>query len=40
MRCAIYLRVSTNKEEQKSSLENQRDLFYRYIGDKSRDVHL
>lgn len=39
MRCAIYLRVSTNKEEQKSSLENQRDLFYRYIGDKGWDVH-
>ncbi|MBE1446162.1 recombinase family protein [Paenibacillus sp. OAS669] len=39
MRCAIYLRVSTNKEEQKSSLDNQRDLFYRYIGDKGWDVH-
>ncbi|MFJ9501289.1 recombinase family protein [Brevibacillus centrosporus] len=39
MRCAIYIRVSTNKEEQKSSLENQRELFYRYIGDKGWDVH-
>jgi site-specific DNA recombinase len=33
MRCAVYVRVSTDKEEQKSSLENQKDLFIRYISD-------
>lgn len=38
MRCAVYIRVSTNKEEQKSSLENQRSLFYQYIEDKAWDV--
>jgi site-specific DNA recombinase len=39
MRCAIYIRVSTNKEEQKHSLTNQRDLFNRYIVDKGLDIH-
>ncbi|NIK75012.1 DNA invertase Pin-like site-specific DNA recombinase [Paenibacillus castaneae] len=38
MRCAVYIRVSTNKEEQKSSLENQRSLFYQYLEDKGWDV--
>lgn len=38
MRCAVYIRVSTDKEEQKSSLENQRSLFYQYIEDKGWDV--
>lgn len=39
MRCAIYIRVSTDKEEQKASLGNQRDLFIRYISDKGWDIH-
>lgn len=26
-RCAVYVRVSTDKEEQKSSIENQKELF-------------
>ncbi|AMA74128.1 recombinase [Aneurinibacillus sp. XH2] len=39
MRCAVYIRVSTNREEQKSSLENQKDLFYRYIADKGWDLY-
>jgi site-specific DNA recombinase len=38
MRCAVYIRVSTNKEEQKTSLENQRILFYQYLEDKGWDV--
>jgi site-specific DNA recombinase len=39
MRCAVYIRVSTDKEEQKSSLGNQRELFIRYISDKGWDIH-
>ncbi|WP_413986788.1 recombinase family protein [Paenibacillus polymyxa] len=38
MRCAVYIRVSTDKEEQKSSLENQRSLFYQYLEDKGWDI--
>ncbi|MEC0245649.1 recombinase family protein [Paenibacillus chitinolyticus] len=38
MRCAVYIRVSTDKEEQKSSLENQRSLFYQYLEDRGWDV--
>ncbi|WP_027093534.1 recombinase family protein [Cohnella thermotolerans] len=36
MRCAIYIRVSTDK--QKSSLENQRSLFFQYLEDRGWDV--
>lgn len=32
MRCAVYVRVSTNKEEQKASLVNQKDLFLDFIA--------
>ncbi|GKU80502.1 recombinase family protein [Paenibacillus sp. L3-i20] len=38
MRCAVYIRVSTDKEEQKTSLENQRSLFFQYLEDKGWDV--
>ncbi|SDF85366.1 Resolvase, N terminal domain [Fontibacillus panacisegetis] len=38
MRCAVYIRVSTDKVEQKSSLENQRSLFYQYLEDRGWDV--
>ena len=31
MRAAAYIRVSTDKEEQQSSLENQREFFEKYI---------
>jgi site-specific DNA recombinase len=34
MRCAIYTRVSTDKEEQKSSLSNQKEMFFNYISSK------
>lgn len=39
MRCAVYIRVSTEKEEQKASLANQRDLFIKYISDNNWDIH-
>lgn len=35
MRCAIYIRVSTSKEEQKSSLENQREIFIKLIAERN-----
>lgn len=38
MRCAIYVRVSTNKEEQKTSLENQRALFLQYVSEKGWSI--
>lgn len=34
MRCAVYVRVSTDREEQKSSLENQKELFLNYISQR------
>lgn len=39
MRCAVYIRVSTDKEEQKLSLENQKSLFYDYIEKQKWDIH-
>ncbi|WP_268624913.1 recombinase family protein [Paenibacillus alvei] len=39
MRCAIYVRVSTNKEEQKTSLENQRALFLQYVSEKGWSIY-
>lgn len=39
MRCAVYIRVSTDKEEQKASLKYQQDLFYRFIEEKGWDVY-
>ncbi|CAM4342554.1 recombinase family protein [Paenibacillus alkaliterrae] len=39
MRCAVYVRVSTDKEEQKASLKYQKELFYRYIAEKGWDFH-
>lgn len=38
MKCAVYIRVSTNKEEQKASLINQRELFLRYIHERGWDL--
>ncbi|MCA1022127.1 recombinase family protein [Halobacillus litoralis] len=38
MRCAVYIRVSTDKIEQKQSLENQRDLFIKYVSEKGWDL--
>lgn len=39
MKCAIYIRVSTNKEDQKISLENQRSLFYDYVGQREWEIY-
>ncbi|MDX8365228.1 recombinase family protein [Cytobacillus sp. IB215665] len=39
MRCAIYIRVSTDKEEQKASLKYQQELFYRYIKEQGWDIY-
>lgn len=39
MRCAVYIRVSTDKEEQKQSLENQKNMFYQIIEDRGWDVY-
>lgn len=33
-RCAVYVRVSTDKEEQKSSIENQKELFIQLANEK------
>ncbi|MGI2851604.1 recombinase family protein [Bacillus cytotoxicus] len=38
MKAAIYVRVSTDKEEQKQSLENQKDLFINLLTDKGWDL--
>lgn len=34
MKCAVYIRVSTDKEEQKTSLVNQQKFFYDTIAEK------
>lgn len=39
MRCAVYIRVSTDKEEQKQSLENQKNMFYQIIEDRDWEVY-
>ena len=38
MRCAVYIRVSTDKLEQRKSLTNQKELFLNYIADKGWDL--
>lgn len=41
MKAAAYIRVSTDKEEQKSSLENQREFFEKYIPARGDElVHI
>ena len=35
MDAAAYIRVSTNKEEQELSLENQREFFEKYVGNRN-----
>lgn len=37
MRCAVYIRVSTDKDEQQAFLVNQQDLAMRYISHKRWD---
>lgn len=38
MRCAVYIRVSTDKEEQKTSITNQRLLFEQYVQERGWDI--
>ncbi|MBS2967790.1 recombinase family protein [Metabacillus sp. KIGAM252] len=38
MICAVHIRVSTDKEEEKISLENQQRLFYNIIVEKGWDL--
>ncbi|MDK0910775.1 recombinase family protein [Clostridium perfringens] len=38
MKCSIYIRVSTNKDEQKTSLINQKDLFNRLLKENNWDL--
>lgn len=38
LRCAVYLRVSTTNEEQKTSLKNQKDLFIQYAHEKNWSI--
>lgn len=39
MKAAIYIRVSTNKDEQKQSLENQKELFMNLLAEKGWDLY-
>lgn len=39
MESAIYIRVSTDKEEQKSSLQNQRGLFINFIQEHNWELY-
>lgn len=39
MRCAVYVRVSTDKEEQKASLKYQKELFYKYIEEQGWEIY-
>lgn len=39
MKCAIYIRVSTDKEEQKSSLQNQRELFINFMQEHNWELY-
>lgn len=39
MKCAIYVRVSKDCEEQKASLQNQQDLFKKYIIERNWEIY-
>ncbi|WP_053070495.1 recombinase family protein [Alkalihalobacillus pseudalcaliphilus] len=39
MKCALYVRVSTDNEEQKASLENQQRFFYQFLAEKDWDLY-
>lgn len=38
MKCAVYIRVSTDKEEQKTSLANQQQFFYNFIAEQGWEL--
>jgi len=39
MKCAIYIRVSTDKDEQKTSLENQQRFFFNLMSEKGWELY-
>ncbi|MGJ9384973.1 recombinase family protein [Salipaludibacillus sp. CF4.18] len=39
MKCAVYIRVSTDKEEQKTSLDNQQQFFYNILAEKGWELY-
>lgn len=39
MKCAIYVRVSSSRKEQKDSLENQKNYFLKYIQDNKHTLY-
>jgi len=39
MKCAVYIRVSTDKEEQRTSLENQQQFFYNVMTEKGWELY-
>lgn len=39
MKCAIYIRVSTDRDEQKDSLSNQKNYFLNYIKEKNYTLY-
>lgn len=39
MRCAIYARVSTEMDTQRTSIENQIDLFREYVAKENWEIH-
>ncbi|RCW65789.1 DNA invertase Pin-like site-specific DNA recombinase [Saliterribacillus persicus] len=39
MKCAVYIRVSTDKKEQETSLINQERYFYNIIAEKGWELH-
>ncbi|NFN93221.1 recombinase family protein [Clostridium botulinum] len=38
LKCAVYIRVSTDNLEQKTSLKNQQDLFIQYTKEKNWSI--
>ena len=39
MKCAIYVRVSKDCIEQKTSLQNQKELFIKFIAEHGWDIY-
>lgn len=39
LKCAVYLRVSTHKEEQKSSLHYQKEMFIEYVNNNNWTIY-
>jgi DNA invertase Pin-like site-specific DNA recombinase len=39
MKCAVYIRVSTNHEEQTTSLQNQKEMFIKLIAEKGWELY-